>query len=288
MKKISILLSLGLASTVWAAPFQQAEVTRTVNQVSLLQNKGTKPAKIGDVVTGQTGVRTGADSRAELQFPDQTITRIGANALFRFETGSRNMTLDGGTMLFSSPKGEGGGQVQAGAVTAAVTGTDFLLSYVKGGEVKVIVLEGKVLVSLLANPKIRRLLRGGQMVIIPANPTTIPGPVTIDLRQLLSTSRLLEAGGFEPLFSNALIQRVAAGQKIPRPGNNLPDAAYQSQQAAQMTRRTVQGPPQPPGPRPMATPPAQPAPPTQPAPPPLPAPTPYVPPPTPNPTGTPF
>ena len=34
-------------------------------------------------------------------------------------------------MLFSSPKGSGGGKVQAGAITAAVTGTDFLISRIK-------------------------------------------------------------------------------------------------------------------------------------------------------------
>lgn len=276
MKKICALLSLAAATSLWAEPFQQAQVTRTVNQVTLLKNSGSKPARIGDVVNGQTAIKTGVDSRAELEFPDKTITRLGANALFRFETGSRSMTLDGGTMLFSSPKGEGGGQVQAGAVTAAVTGTDFLLSYVKGGEVKVIVLEGKVVVALLSNPKIRRLLRAGQMVIVPANPTSIPGPVTIDLRQLLDTSRLLESGGFTPLPSDALIQRVVQGQRIPQqqPGK-VPDSPFQAQQAAQTTRRTTQGPPQPP---------AQPAK----TPPPLPvaAPTPFSPPPQPSPTST--
>ena len=57
--------------------------------------------------------------------PTLTITRVGSNALFRFLAGGREMTLDGGTMLFSSPEGAGGGKVQVGAITAAVTGTDF-------------------------------------------------------------------------------------------------------------------------------------------------------------------
>ncbi len=282
MKRFALILSLAAAGSLWADPFQQAEVTRAVNQVSLLHDQASKPARIGDVVNGQTAVKTGTDSRAELQFPDNTITRLGANALFRFETGGRAMTLDSGTMLFSSPKGEGGGQVQAGAVTAAVTGTDFLLSYIKNGEVKVIVLEGKVVVSLLANPKVRRLLRAGQMVIVPAKPTDIPQPITIDLKQLLATSRLLESGGFKPLFSSALIQRAATGQSWNRPDPKIPNNPNQAQQAAQMSRRTTQGPPSAP-PRPPSTPPPVPTPaPTPPPPPSKPAPTP-----PPAPTGTP-
>lgn len=115
-----------------ADPFEKAEITRTVNLVSLLLEMKSRPAVPGDTVNGETAVRTGGDSRAELQFPDLTITRVGSNALFRFVSGGREITLDGGTMLFSSPKGAGGGKVQAGAITAAVTGTEFLISYVKG------------------------------------------------------------------------------------------------------------------------------------------------------------
>ena len=87
----------------------------------------------GDVIRGNTALKTGGDSRAELEFPDLTITRVGSNALFRFLAGGREITLDGGTMLFSSPKGAGGGKVQAGAITAAVTGTEFLISYIRAG-----------------------------------------------------------------------------------------------------------------------------------------------------------
>ena len=82
----------------------------------------------GDVITKDLALKTGGDSRAELEFPDLTITRVGANALFRFLAGKRQIILDGGTMLFHAPKGAGGGKVETGAITAAVTGTDFLIS----------------------------------------------------------------------------------------------------------------------------------------------------------------
>ncbi len=98
------------------------------------------------------------------------------------------------------------------------------------------------------------MLRAGQMVIVPAKPTDIPEPLTIDLKQLLATSRLLESGGFKPLFSDALIQKIAQGQGGGRP-KFVPNAPNQAQQAAQTARNTTQGPPSAP-PRPAPTPPA--------------------------------
>ena len=70
-------------------------------------------------------------------------------------------------MLFSSPAGAGGGKVQAGAITAAVTGTDFLISII-AGRVKVVCLSGEVAVYFTKNPKNRRLLRSGQTIDVPA------------------------------------------------------------------------------------------------------------------------
>jgi FecR protein len=197
-----LILFAGQLAPLTAETFERAEVVKAINLVSLLP-QATR-AVPGDVVTGNTGVKTGNDSRAELQFPDLTITRVGANSLFRFITGTREMILDGGTMLFSAPAGTGGGKVQAGAITAAVTGTDFMISNV--GRVKVICLSHKVTVYLTANPKIRAELRPGQMLdIAPGMDRKMPRPMTINLGKLLTTSKLSEAGGFRPLPSQAIL-----------------------------------------------------------------------------------
>jgi hypothetical protein len=97
-----LFVFVGYVATLWAELFDQAEVTKSINLVSLLP-RGT-PAVRGDIATGNTALKTGGDSRAELEFPDLTITRVGSNALFRFIAGTREIVLDGGTMLFSSPK----------------------------------------------------------------------------------------------------------------------------------------------------------------------------------------
>ena len=199
---ISVLFVFVGVSTLWAEPFDQAEVTKTINLVSLLPPD--RRAAPGDLVKGDTALKTGGNSRAELQFPDLTITRVGSNALFRFVTGTREMVLDSGTMLFSSPKGAGGGKVQAGAITAAVTGSDFLIS--NAGRVKVICLSHKLLVYFTANPKVRAVLLPGQMLdIVPGAEKKMPPVVTINLETLLATSKLGEAGGFGPFPNQSIL-----------------------------------------------------------------------------------
>ena len=190
--------------------FERAEVTKATNVVLLLPRNS--KAVPGDVVSGDSALKTGGDSRAELEFPDLTITRVGSNALFRFLAGKREITLDGGTLLFSSPKGAGGGKVQAGAITAAVTGTDFLISNINK-RVKVICLSGKVLVYFTANPKEGRGLKAGQMVDVAAGATKIPAATTINLTTLLATSMLGEAGGLGPFPNQAAIEKNARNQQ---------------------------------------------------------------------------
>ena len=148
-------------ASLLAEPFEEARVTETVNIVSLLQQlQKPQPAAIGDVIKGQTALKTGGESRAELKFPDLTMTRVGANSLFRFYAGGRDMALDGGTMLFYSPKGSGGGKVQAGAVTAAVTGSAIMVMNL-APTIKVVCLEHAAVVS---GPGFTRKIRAGQVI----------------------------------------------------------------------------------------------------------------------------
>ena len=204
MKRLIFVLFLFAGHLVAsrAESFEQAEVIKAINRVSLLP-QSTRAVR-GDVVRGNTGLKTGNDSRAELQFPDLTITRVGSNSLFRFVAGTREIILNSGTMLFSAPPGAGGGKVRAGSITAAVTGSDFMISNV--GRVKVICLSHKVTVYLTANPKIRAELLPGQMLDITAGADRkMPRATTINLGKLLATSKLCESGGFRPLPNQAML-----------------------------------------------------------------------------------
>jgi hypothetical protein len=245
----STLVTLALCANipaVFAATFNEAEVTKTVNLVSLLRAaEPAQPASVGDVVKGQTALRTGEKSRAELEFPDLTITRVGSTSLFRFSGGTRVVTLDGGTMLFSSPKGAGGGEVQAGAITAAVSGTDIIVSYVKGlatkgGHVQVICLSERVSVYFTADPTVRRSLGPGQMIEIPNGAKELPRPTNVNLSQILSTNELFQAGGFRPLYSQALLEQIAARQT--RPSAESPTVKSREEEALRLALADLNAP----------------------------------------------
>jgi len=67
-------------------------------------------------------VQTGMQSRSELTFKDQTITRLGEKTIFSVGEGSRAVDLGSGQFLLYAPKKAGGVKVKMGSVTAAITG----------------------------------------------------------------------------------------------------------------------------------------------------------------------
>lgn len=94
----------------WRGLCNRRRFTKIVNDVRVVNpsNATVQTAKVRDLIKGDLAVRTGAQSRAELLFQDRTLTRLGAEALFSFKAGTRDMTLDRGTMLLQVPKGLGG------------------------------------------------------------------------------------------------------------------------------------------------------------------------------------
>src|ERR1041385_2617420 len=113
-----------LATSVGAAELKEARVTQVVSDVKLLpQQAAPRPAVVNDPVRAGTAVRTGTQSRSELTFNDLTITRLGANTIFSFNEGTRELNLIDGAILFQLPKGSGGATIKTAAVTAAIPGT---------------------------------------------------------------------------------------------------------------------------------------------------------------------
>jgi len=113
-----------------AVVLKSAQITAVVNDVKVVDPvKGERRAGVKDVVQGSLGIKTGLQSRAELVFQDKTLTRLGANTLFSFNEGTRELELERGTMLLQVPKNVGGARIRTAAVTAAITGTTILLEY---------------------------------------------------------------------------------------------------------------------------------------------------------------
>jgi len=196
-----------------AGPLTSAEVTKIINRVSVINPaKGPHPAMLRDLIKDDLALQTGAKSRSELLFQDNTLTRIGAETFFSFKTGTRDMTLEKGSMLLQVPKGLGGATIHTAAVTAAITGTTIMMEYSPGQYLKVLVLEGSLRLSRNGSFGDSLVLHPGKMIIMRPDAKRIPDPIDIDLAQIVRTSTLVNFPGSEVLPSIPLIQAAITDQ----------------------------------------------------------------------------
>ena len=196
-----------------AGPLTSAEVTKIINRVSVIEPaKGDRPAALRDVIKDDLGLQTGARSRSELLFQDNTLTRIGAETFFSFKTGTRDMTLEKGSMLLQVPKGLGGAKIHTAAVTAAITGTTIMMEYSPGKYLKVLVLEGSLRLSRNGSFGDSVVLHPGKMVIMRPDAKKIPAPIDVDLAQIVRTSTLVNFPGSNILPNMSLIQAAINDQ----------------------------------------------------------------------------
>src|SRR5437588_3407806 len=196
-----------------AGPLTSAEVTKIINRVSVIDPaKGGHPAALRDVIKDDLGLQTGAKSRSELLFQDNTLSRIGAETFFSFKTGTRDMTLEKGSMLLQVPKGLGGAKIHTAAVTAAITGTTIMMEYNPGQYLKVLVLEGSLRLSRNGSFGNSVVLHPGKMVIMRPDAKKIPDPIDVDLAQIVKTSTLVNFPGGAMLPSMPLIQAAMNDQ----------------------------------------------------------------------------
>jgi len=196
-----------------AGPLTSAEVTKIINRVSVIEPaKGARPATLRDVIKDNLALETGARSRSELLFQDNTLTRIGAETFFSFKTGTRDLTLEKGSMLLQVPKGLGGATIHTAAVTAAITGTTIMMEYSPGQYLKVLVLEGSLRLSRNGSFGESLVLHPGKMVIMRPDAKIIPEPIDVDLAEIVKTSTLVNFPGSNVLPSMPLIQAAITDQ----------------------------------------------------------------------------
>ena len=119
-------LSFSLVGVAIAAtPYSSATVTKVENRVAYGEqnSKVTRPAAVRDVVRENNFLLSQKASRAELEYPDGSVVRIGQNTVFSFDSDTRTLSLTKGSLLFYVPKGSGGGKIKTPSLTAAITGT---------------------------------------------------------------------------------------------------------------------------------------------------------------------
>jgi hypothetical protein len=205
---IAIACLVGAGTLRAADELQQARVSQVVQDVRLLESRGAPhPASINDKVTKGMGVRTGTESRAELTFNDLTITRLGANTIFSFKQGAREVDLTSGAVLLQIPPKAPEVRVSTSAVTAAVTGGTALFS--TGPPTKFMVLEGVGTFYPTGHPERAVTVNGGEMMsMTPQGRMT--KPEKFDVKLVLKTSRLIK--DFPPLENMPLVMAVADQQ----------------------------------------------------------------------------
>ncbi len=215
---------LGATTLGFAGPLLEAHVTKIINVVNVVEPaRGSHPASLNELIKNELALKTGVKSRSELRFQDNTLTRIGPETYFSFKTGTRDMTLEQGTLLLQVPKGIGGAKIRTAAVTASITGTTIMMEYRPGRDLKVLVLEGSMRLSLSGSLGEQILLRPGQMIMMPPDAKRIPQPVHVDLKHVMSTSSLVHMSkkGTAPLPSLSLIQKAIEEQAVEKSNNTL-------------------------------------------------------------------
>jgi hypothetical protein len=120
---LAFALASGHANQVSADELKEAKVTQVIQDVRVLpSNASPRPAAVNDNVRQGTAVQTGVQSRSELTFKDETMTRLGEKTIFSVGKGAHTIDLGSGQFLLYAPKKSGGAKIKMGPVTAAITG----------------------------------------------------------------------------------------------------------------------------------------------------------------------
>src|SRR5436190_4454760 len=201
---IIMLWLVGAERLVAADQLQQARVSQVIQDVRVLETHGApRPAAVNDKVIQGMGVRTGVESRAELTFTDLTITRLGANTVFSFKQGARELDLTSGAVLLQIPPKAPAVKVSTSAVTAAITGGTAL--FATGPPTKFMVLEGIGTFYPTGHPERAATINGGEMMTMTAD-RRMTKPEKFDVKLVLKTSRLIK--DFPPLENMPLVMAV--------------------------------------------------------------------------------
>ncbi len=235
LKALPAFILTGLISHALAGPLKEAKINQIVNDVKVVEPKrGAHSATLQESIKDDLGVATGVQSRAELLFQDNTLTRLGAETFFTFHPGTRDLDLDRGSILLQVPKNLGGARIRAASVTASITGTTIMIEHLPGSSVKIAVLEGSLTVGVDRRPGEGVVLRAGKMVILGPQAKELPKPVDVNLRKLVLTSPLINPdlfagkskGRIAALPSMDLIEKEIALQKTETPSSGAAVASF--------------------------------------------------------------
>jgi hypothetical protein len=237
---ILLVAPVALALVNWlpihlsAEDLEEAKVTQVVQDVKVVPTgSAARPAAVNETVRRGNAVQTGTQSRSELTFRDQTITRLGEKTIYNIGNG-RTIELGSGQFLLYVPKNKGGAQIKMGPVTAAITGTTVLGNVLPSGLVEFTVLEGTACIHLDSVGQSLQVV-GGQMVVYDPVLRRLENPVEVDLQQELGSPLVRD---FRQLPSAPLIQdEIQSQRQVVAPNGDL-DRAVRAAGAASIETAT--------------------------------------------------
>jgi hypothetical protein len=218
---VAFALVSWLPNDVSAEDLAEAKVTQVVQDVKVVPSgAAARPVAVNETVRKGNAVQTGSQSRSELTFRDQTITRLGEKTIYNIG-GGRTIELGSGQFLLYVPKKAGGAQVKMGPVTAAITGTTVFGNVYPSGIIEFMVLEGTA--CLYADGVGQSLqVQPGQMVVWDPIYRRLEDPVYFDLQGQLTSPLIRD---FRPLPSSGLIQDEIHSQgQVAAPHGDLASA----------------------------------------------------------------
>jgi hypothetical protein len=205
---VAFALANWLPNELLADELQEAKVTQVVQDVKVVPSgAAARPASVNETVRQGNAVQTGTQSRSELTFRDQTITRLGEKTIYNIG-GGRTIDLGSGQFLLYVPKHSGGAKVKMGPVTAAITGTTVVGNVAPSGIVEFTVLEGTARVRLDSVGQCL-LVVAGQKVVYDPIAMRLEDPVEVDLQQQLNSPLIT---GFRQLPSTPYINTAIQNQ----------------------------------------------------------------------------
>jgi len=206
---VAFALANWLPNQATAADLQEAKVTQVVQDVKVVPaGAAARTVTVNETVPQGNAVQTGAQSRSELTFRDQTITRLGEKTIYNVG-GGRTIELGSGQFLLYVPKKAGGAKVKMGPVTAAITGTTVVGNVSPSGVVEFTVLEGTARVRLDRVGQCL-LVVAGQKVTYDPIAMRLEDPVEVDIQQQLQSPLVT---GFRQLPSAPYINVAVENQR---------------------------------------------------------------------------
>jgi FecR protein len=224
-----------LPNDLSAQGLEEAKVTQVVQDVKVVPaGAAARPAAVNETVGQGNAVQTGTQSRSELTFKDQTITRLGEKTIFNVGKEGRTIDMGNGQFLLYVPKNKGGAKIKMGPVTAAITGTTVFGNVYPSGIVEFMVLEGSACIRLDSVGQSLQVM-GGQMVVYDPIAMRLEDPVEVDLQQQLSSPLIRD---FRRLPSADLIEEEIQSQhQVVAPNGDL-DRAVRAAGAASIATAT--------------------------------------------------